>query len=172
MSTADGRGEPLQSPILLDPARAVQDIKLSGRAIKERWPMTPRKLKGIVERLYHIVRTKEVTIPVKDGVFDSKSEANKTAVAAARVLVSIAAQNQSDEHLEFKANLTKPLSGGDTYYIGQAIHDARQFLTADPEYIEFLRERAAREDGYASTPGPILQPGALEAGETPPVDRP
>lgn len=151
----DGRGEPLQAQLLLDPKTIRNDLKLIEKAVEERWPISPRKLKGIIERLYHIVETEQVVIPVKDGAFESELEANKVAVTAARVLVTIEAQNQADRHLLIKAEMAEasPPRTGDTYIIGQQVKDVRKLLAADPEYVEFLRQRAAREDGYASTAG-------------------
>lgn len=116
----DGRGEPLQAQLLLDPKTLRNDLKMIEKAVEERWPISPRKLKGIIERLYHIVETEQVVIPVKDGVFDSVLEANKVAVTAARVLVAIEGQNQADRHLLIKAEMAedKPAKAGDTYNIG------------------------------------------------------
>lgn len=163
MSTSDEGGEPLRSPILLDPDTIRTDIRQTERAIRQRWPITPRKMKGIVERLYHIVRTRMAEVPTKEGSFSSALESDKVAVAAARVLGMLNGQNQKDDLHQGTAGST---------YNTQINYDARQLLNADPEYIQYLRDKAAREDGYASPVRPLLHSGTVETGEAPATDRP
>lgn len=164
MSTTGEGGEPLRSPILLDPDTVRSDIRQTERAIKQRWPISPKKLKGVVERLYHIVRTRAAEIPTKEGSFSSNLEADKVAVSAARVLAMLSAQNQKDE-------LHQSQPAGGTYNT-QINYDVRQVLATEADYIQYLRERAAQEDGYASVTGSPLQPRAMETSPTPPADRP
>ena len=154
------KGQELAAPeapeVLTDPNRTRSDCRLAARAIKERWAVSPTAKTAIVERLTEIVEKRSVTVTNREGNVDEcEDTADMHAIAASRVLVSIVGQNQADEHLQLKAEMAEasPPKTGDTYIIGQQVNDARKFLASEPEYVEFLRERAAREDGYASAAG-------------------
>ena len=62
----------------------VNDIRLWGRAMRERWPVNEKSREAIVNRLLRIVI--------------DPSSSNREVTAATRVLVSAEAQNQQDEH--------------------------------------------------------------------------
>lgn len=164
--------ESQQRPVSGDLNETQKDFVQPGRAFRARWSMPSYVLQDVVASLHRIVTTKMTTVITKDCIFDSYHEAAKTAVAAARVLVSIEAQNQADEHLQIKLKAISGSAGSvNVNNTAIAIHDARQIHSSDPEYIEFLRERAAREAGYSSHAGPERQPRTLETGSTATRDR-
>jgi Flp pilus assembly secretin CpaC len=61
------------------------DVRLIGRAMRERWPIADNLRAGIVQQLVKIIAT---------------SDSDRARVAAARVLKDMDALNQSDEHFE------------------------------------------------------------------------
>jgi hypothetical protein len=83
-----------------------EDIALIGRAIRNRWPMSAKTRRALVNRLVAVTEKEEVlveygpdkTLIPMDGPADDK------AIAAARVLVSMMGQNQADEHHTDDAN--------------------------------------------------------------------
>lgn len=159
--------ESQQMPVSGDLNEIQKDIMQAGRAFRARWSMPSYVLQDVVANLHRIVTTKMTTVITKDCIFDSYHEAAKTAVAAARVLVSIEAQNQADEHLQLKLEAVNESAGSvNVNNTAIAVQDVRQLIVSDPEYIEFLRERAAREDGYPSLSDQELQPRTIEAGST------
>jgi len=169
------KGQGLAAPtVLADPHRTRSDCRMIARAIKNRWIVADEVKELVVDRLTEIVDKRSVSVTDREGdVNECEDTADSHAIAASRVLVAIVGQVQADDHIQIKADVaTNKKPAGDTFIIGQTVNAARQLIVSDPEYIEFLRERAAREDGYSSDPVPVLQPGAVEAGETPSDDRP
>lgn len=99
-SLSGGQGDALT--ILADEKRAKSDTALVGRAVRLGWPIEQANKDEVVRRLLGIVRKKTIEVPTKEGSIDSAYHADGNAVAAARVLVSMDAQNQADAHLEAK----------------------------------------------------------------------
>lgn len=92
--------------LLTNPDEVVQDAKLIERAIRNRWGIKRKRM--IVRRLTEVVEKKEVGIPTKEGTFMSDAVADQNAIAAARVLVAMNAQDQEDDHLELKLHKDVP----------------------------------------------------------------
>lgn len=84
--------------LLTDPHRLQSDIKLAHRAVKERWPIVDKHKATLIERLMTVVNKEQVAVMTKAGPFLSDGEADKNAVAAARVLAMMEGQNQKDQH--------------------------------------------------------------------------
>jgi len=87
-----GQGAP---SVLSDPHRLKSDCRMIERAIREGWPVPVEKMPTIVERLTGIVAKTSVDVPTKDGTYPSESHADSNAIAAARVLTQMTAQNQT-----------------------------------------------------------------------------
>lgn len=171
MSTCEESESQLRA-IVIDSNTVQADFRQSCLAPRERWPMPRHVLRDVVDNLHRIVTTKTAMVLAKNEIFESHNEAAKTAVAAARVLVSIEAQNLADEHFQIKQKAARgPIGSVNVNNTAIAVHDGRQFLAADSEYVEFLRVRAAREDGYSSHAGSDPEPMTLETGLTATGDR-
>jgi len=176
---ASDKGQGLPSPVspvvtdvLVDPHRTRSDCRMLARAVKNRWHVADEVKELVVDRLTEIVDKRSISVTNREGdVNECEDTADSHAIAASRVLVAIVGQVQADDHMQIKADVaTNAKPAGDTIIIGQTVNAARQLIVRDPGYIEYLRDRAAREDGYASAVGEVLQPGTLEAGQAPPVD--
>lgn len=118
-SDATGQG-PGVGTLLTDPHHTRGDCRLTARAVRERWPVPEAAKAVVVERLLKIVEKENVAIPARDGMtvtVDGPADAH--AIAAARVMVSMTAQNQADEHVAVKIDSeAKKESARDTYNIG------------------------------------------------------
>ena len=88
----------LNTAILLDDKATKADVALVSRAVRERWPGLQEKAESVVSRLMGIVQKEAVLVPIGDGIGPSEGEADRNATAAARVLASMMAQQQRDEH--------------------------------------------------------------------------
>lgn len=95
--------------------RAVSDIKLMGRALKERWPMSPERRARIITTLCQIVDTDTFEVEKVECEGGNNGEGTRTKtvgkitmpnhrnqIAAAKTLIAADALNQSDEHLADK----------------------------------------------------------------------
>jgi hypothetical protein len=92
--------EGLASDLLTDPKRVSADAALIKKAL--RWGgLDDTKRNQVIDRLVKLVEKAGCQRVTKDGdtVIDEEL-ADKNAIAASSVLVSIEAQNQRDEHLE------------------------------------------------------------------------
>lgn len=95
--------------VLNEPHRTKSDCKLTTRAVLGRWPIDPDKRRAIVDRLTEIVERKEVTVATQTGTATVQAPADSNSIAASRVLASMDALNQSDEHADMK---NERLDGG------------------------------------------------------------
>lgn len=86
-----GRGD--SGKILLDPHRMRSDIKLVEQSIKKGWNVQRKTM--IRRRMEDIVRKTEAEVVTKDGVIISTSAADKIAIEATKVLVSMDSQDQT-----------------------------------------------------------------------------
>lgn len=126
--------------------------------MQNRWPIGDKE--EIVARLRAIMNKETVTATNAAGQeIVSEAAADRNAAAAAKVLLAMEAQNQSDEH-KAMPNLNMNLNAN----VSQALPKPQD---ADPEYIEYLRQRAIQEHSHAGTVCPNGQPRALEDVQTP-----
>lgn len=84
--------------ILADPHHTRSDLRMIARAIKQRWPTTDEIKAETVQRMREVVNKRTVTVLTKEGTAALEGPADSNAVAAARVLERMEAQNQADEH--------------------------------------------------------------------------
>ena len=98
-------GQGVGLAILTDSHRERADIRLAGRAVREKWPVTNKA--AVVERLMAIIEKREVTIMTKEGPAMVDAPADANAVAAARVLVAMEKQNRDDERSEVDTRNTQ-----------------------------------------------------------------
>lgn len=163
--------------MLADAKETKQDAKLIERAVRERWPIGPRKRFALVQRLAGIVEKSTIEVPVGGGEFgpqmlELEGPADANAIAAGRVLVAMAAQNQADEHLQIKQAKPEPATN---VQVNVGVQNTTQISVAavtqamldDPEYLEFERARAMAADGYPGTLRKVREPGALEVSAPP-----
>jgi hypothetical protein len=93
----------LHTDLLNDPHRTAEDIRLVNRAVRNRWGIKPTERAEVVERLMRVVRKESVTAMNKQGeAVELDGPADAAAVQAAKVIVAMEGQNQSDEHLDIK----------------------------------------------------------------------
>lgn len=102
-SPAKRRGQgAMRSDLLLDPKKAKKDIRLTNRAIREGWPVTPEVMQESVERLREIVnkRTVKKWHSTPKGLKQVKDEkaADDNAISAAAVLVRAAPPTKKTEN--------------------------------------------------------------------------
>ena len=96
-------GQGLHTDLLNDPHRTAEDIRLVNRAVRNRWGIKPTERAEVVERLMRVVRKESVTAMNKQGeAVELDGPADAAAVQAAKVIVAMEGQNQSDEHLDIK----------------------------------------------------------------------
>ena len=142
------RGIGLSEPILQDPHRVYEDTRIAAVAIKKRWNIPEGKRSGLIDRLFGITEKTSNVILTKAGPFDSESDADKNAVAAAKVILAMEGQNQVDEKPEptgTHVNINVGLQ------VNQAIQTA---VAAEPEYLEWVRQRELAEGGNSDVVGP------------------
>lgn len=96
-------GQGLHTNILSDPHHTLEDVRLVNRAIRNRWPVKAAEREEIVGRLLKVVRKESVVTMNKQGeAVELDGPADAAAVQAAKVIVAMEGQNQSDEHLDEK----------------------------------------------------------------------
>ena len=88
------------SQLCRDPNKQREDIALIGRAIRNRWPMSAKTRRVLVNRLVAVTEKEAVLVPFgPDNVLmPMDGPADDKAIAAARVLVAMMGQNQADRH--------------------------------------------------------------------------
>lgn len=141
------RGLGLSEPTLLDPHRLHEDTRLVARAIKLRWPIKDEKAAILIERLFDITEKTAVTVMTKEGPESLDGPADVNAISAARVIVQMMGQNQSDEHHADDQANPQPTSGISVNVAVQA------GIAAEPEYLEWKREQFRRRHGDSSNVG-------------------
>ena len=139
MSESNGHSEPSIGgqgvlAVLSDEHHERADLRLIGRAVRERWPVTARET--IVGRMLEVVEKRVVSVMTKAGPAVLDGPADTNAVSAARVLVAMEAQNQSDEHKLL--DKTAPDQHEHTHV---ALTDAQR-LAKEQRAMEILLERA------------------------------
>jgi hypothetical protein len=118
--------------LLSDPDHRRADMKLIEQAFKQRWEMSPEKKTELMEKLFKIAT-------------EDSNATNREIISAARAIIAAEAQNQADE------KTATPSQTGQVNVqvnIGNTIQSALN----EPDYIEFLRQRALAED---SDPGAV-----------------
>lgn len=143
------RGSGLSEPLLQDPHRVYDDTRIAAVAVKKRWDIPEDKRRGLIERLFGIVDRKSNVILTKAGPFDSKSDADKNAIAAGKVIVAMEGQNQTDDK-PAKETAGTQVNVNVGVQVNQSIQSA---VTAEPEYLEWLRQRELAEGGNADAVG-------------------
>lgn len=94
--TSRGQGDLV---VLSDPHRIRSDCNMIRRAVKEGWIVDPDKRPAVVDRLLEIVETREVTVVTSSGeALQVTDQADKNAIAAARVLAAMSSEAQADRH--------------------------------------------------------------------------
>lgn len=142
------RGQGLSEPLLLDPHRTKEDLRLANRAVRNRWRLKPEKCDGLVDRLFGITEKTAVSIVDRNGeLVEIDSVADENAISAAKVIVSMMGQNQVDERAEDDPKGVRVEVGVN---VGMAVQNA---LTADPSYLEWLRDRELAEGGQPHAVG-------------------
>ena len=168
----NSRGWGLSEPILQEPCRVRQDMRLVQRAVKNRWPMKRAKCRGLVDRLFAISEKTAVSVVTRTGDVETiDGPADVHAIAAARVLVSMMGQNQADEHHaddlgkpDASVNVGVQSTSSVTLYLPDNGRDggtvamreatpvevARYALEHEPGYIDYLRQKAMNEGERAN----------------------
>lgn len=142
------RGIGLSEPLLQDPHRVYEDTRIAAVAVKKRWDISEDKRRVLVDRLLGIVDRKSNTILTKAGPFDSKSDADKNAIAAGKVIVAMEGQNQTDDKPQKESPSVNVTVG---VQVNQSIQTA---VSAEPEYLDWLRQRELAEGGDTDAVGP------------------
>jgi hypothetical protein len=145
--------EGLISGILEDPKRAAADSALVRKAL--RWGgLDDVRRNLVIDRLVTLVEKTGVDRVTKDGELVTDEElADKNAIAASSVLVSIEAQQQRDDHLEarLKATKTPPQQPQTTINVGvnvdNRIDEKRSATLAIAERIRAGRVLQHTDDG-------------------------
>lgn len=117
VTIAMGQG-PDVGDLLSDPHHTRADCRLAARAVRERWPVPDAAKTVVVERLLKIIDKREVEVICRNGqtvTVDGPADSN--AIAAARVLVAMTGQVQSDEHFAIKMESDVKTNLGDTINI-------------------------------------------------------
>lgn len=86
-----------RSELLADELAIRKDLALIHRAYREGWPIDPEKAAMLSDRLFEITGKRTVTVITKEGMAEAEGPADVNAIAAARVLVAMAGQNQKLE---------------------------------------------------------------------------
>ena len=115
IQTPPGKG--LSTPILLDPLAERKDIALAKRAVRERWNIPDSVRDQLTERLRKVVAKESVEVMTSKGPQSLEHPADVNSIAAARVLVAMEGQNQSDEQFAAKIDSAKQNPSGDTYNV-------------------------------------------------------
>lgn len=97
-----------------------RDTRLVELAVRKRWNMPEKVAETLPEKLMEI--------------FESEDKADRDRLSAAKTLVTMMGQNQADDH---KAQPDLHLHAHTTV---QSAH--QELLEADPDYIEYLRQKA------------------------------
>lgn len=83
-----------------------KDLQLVERAVRSGWNIKRKNM--IKRRLLEIMEKTHVSVPTKMGTVDVDGPADSNAIAAARVLVAMNGQDQSDDHLAIKHQAEQP----------------------------------------------------------------
>lgn len=126
------------------------NLRLLARAIRERWPISEDVRARVVNQMSKVV----------DG-----SPEERNVIAAARVLVQADACNLREQALDQPQTVLHHHSGA----VGVGIVELRQEVLHDPNYLEFLRHRAAAENGDAGVVRANDQQRPLEDAAAPGV---
>ena len=97
----------------------MRDTRLLDRAIRERWPIPEEYKRPIVERMYKIIA-------------NPRTKAREASVAA-RVLVAMEAQNQSDQ----MKVIDKSVPDLHAHVVDHRV--TVQELLTEPDYVDYLR---------------------------------
>lgn len=149
------------------------DMRLARRAVVNRWNISDKTRRLVVDKLSDVVRT---------GI-------SREIVAAARVLVSADALNLRQQELDKpKPSVENAVNvnviggnGGVSVSVGEVAAMVRQEILADDDYLDYQRRtlvgecrvvpadepRRDSEDGNASTVREHGEPGTVVAGSAP-----
>ena len=125
----------------LTPPQAIRDTRLRERAIKERWPIREDIRPAIMDRMSQIA-------------IDPKSS-EREATSATKAILYADKMNQEEELNAQGTTIHMKHSGG------VATADVTQILS-DPDYLEWKREQALRQDTDA---GAVCQDGIAGNGK-------
>ena len=92
----ESQGRGFLSSLLLDPLACRKDIGLVSQAVR-RWKLSDDKKAIVVERLIGIIEKTSIGVMTKDGIESVDGPADANAIAAARVVVTIEGQLQTDD---------------------------------------------------------------------------
>lgn len=91
----------LKEPLLLDPHRYYEDLRLVAKAAKHRWPTSDAAKTEAVKRLRGIIKKTSVSMVTRQGeLVNVELPADINSIQAAKVLVDMEGQNQKDDHAE------------------------------------------------------------------------
>lgn len=144
-----------QSDLFQDAKHVRHDAMQLKRALRLGWPIKNKK--AIIERLMKVVEKESVPILTNNGVFECESVADRNAIAAIDSLLAMEKQNIELEQ--------KPIPQQHIHLHGNATQLKPQ--DADPDYIEFLRQRAIQDHSNAGTVCPVSEQRAMEDVQTP-----
>ena len=85
-----------------NPKEIKKDLRMIEGAVRKGWNIKRKNM--IQRRLLEIMEKTHVSVPTKNGMVDCDGPADSNAIAAARVLVAMNGQDQTDDHLALKIN--------------------------------------------------------------------
>lgn len=136
---ADTSGQRSVSTLLTQQDQVAGDLRMIQKASRERWNIPEDVKELLIRRMKRIMKKKQVRVATKDGYAYVDGPADANAATAARVIASLSKINQADDH---KA---KPDEHHHTVSVVN-VAEVAAMLRADPDYMEFQRQRAERED--------------------------
>jgi len=160
--------EPLAPALFTSPDKFVSDCNLVAR-----WGIRPEARGWVADKLLKIILDKKVArdkagnlVLDGDGKTVQVPHRSREVIAAVRALASLDRLNMEQE----KRNLGLPDQTinvvQQTAIVGNAKH-LREYMLADDDFHEYLRERALRADGDAGDLGADGQPRPVEDGPAP-----
>lgn len=82
--------------------RTDEDLKMTARAVRNKWPVSVATQRTTVARVVGIIRKTECTIMTKDGPVTVDGPADANALRAAGIIQGMTAENQTDYWSEDK----------------------------------------------------------------------
>jgi hypothetical protein len=129
------------------------EIAIARRAIREDWPLEPEKRNQLMEELYKVAMTKPKIVAGAPDPGRAIRVSSTTRVLAMRTLVMADGINAKREQIDVtaaRANLGVKVNVNVGVSVSQHVQAA---VAAEPEYLEWLRERAYPADRDADALG-------------------
>ena len=152
--------------------REVEEARMLARAVREGWVGPRWRTRATAEEIEADADARggqtliDKTLIVTHKLIDSPDERSRW--NAAKIVVAMESQNQSDEqHADPKGDNTT-VNVGVSVSVGEII----QRMNDDPDYIEYLRQRAVAEDCNAGYVRESSEQRPLEDGAAPGIPGP